>query len=391
MKVGHLSWVLSQAGGGIPPVAFAVAQAQRSEGADAQVFGVRHSSAATVSWGGVPTTECLVLGPTALGYAPRLRGSLAAFGPDVMHLHGLFTWPSQVARAWRRRTAGALLVSPHGMLHPMALTRSAWKKRLFRLAIEDANLRNAPCLHALTMAEASDIRRAGYRNPIAIIPNGVDAQLEHSSPGRSAFDDAFPATRSRRILLYMARLHPVKGLDRLIDAWALVQRDKAAGHSEWILVVAGPDQLGFGATMARRVHDLGIGERVLFTGPLQGFVKSAALRAADAFVLPSQHEAFSVALLEAMAAKLPAVVSAGCNFPVDQHGAGWVFEGTPESLARVLCELFSAPRMRLEEMGERGRALVESRYTWPKIGAELLSVYRWILGGGSPPSMVEVA
>lgn len=383
MKIAHLTWLLSRRGGGIPPVVFAAAGAQRALGHDARITGVEDP--------GFPVegaTTFRARGPLALGFAPGMAGHLAVERADVLHLHGLFTWTSAVARGYGRRSRQPVVVSPHGMLEPWALANSAWKKRLFRLLVEDENLRRAACLHALCEPEAAQFRRLGLANPIAIVPNGVD--LPDPSVTARAFLDRYPGARGRPFLLFLGRIHPKKGLPNLVDAWASVRRERPA-FREWKLVVAGPDQLGHSTEVARRAADAGIAEAVELTGPLLGEIKQSALAAATGFVLPSFSEGFSIAVLEAMAARLPVLVTRQCNIDVEAIGAGLVGEPDARSVARQLTRFVDLADGDRRRMGARGRAEVESRYTWPRIARDLLDAYGFVLGDNARPAFVEAA
>lgn len=381
-RVAHLTWLLSRNGGGIPPVVFALARAQRELGLAAAVAGVADPGAPPLA----EATVSRAAGPRALGLAPGMAAALAALAPDLVHLHGLFTWPSQVARAFGRRTGRPVVVSPHGMLEPWALARSAWKKRLFRALVEDDNLRRAACLHALCAAEAESLRRLGLANPVAVVPNGVD--LPGPADGGAAFRAAFPFAEGREVLLFLGRVHPKKGLAHLVDAWAEVRRERPPLR-EWILAVAGPDQLGHAAEIAGRAAARGVADDVRLVGPLHGALKESALAAAAAFVLPSHSEGLPVAALEAMAARLPVLVTRQCNLDVEAFGGGLLAEPDAASAARQLHALLDLPAADRRAMGERGRREVEARYTWPRVARDLAGVYGWLLGRGPRPACVE--
>jgi glycosyltransferase involved in cell wall biosynthesis len=280
-----------------------------------------------------------------------------------------------------------VVVTPHGMLEPWALANSAWKKRLFRLLVEDRNLAQARCLHALCQAEAANLRRLGLRNPIATVPNGVALDGIPARPDRAPLARAHPQLAGRKVLLFLGRLHPKKGLPHLVEAWAALLREGAA--RDWALLVAGPDQLGHAAEVAARVRALELDEAVVLAGPAYGEAKRDLLAGADAFVLPSFSEGFSMAVLEAMAWRLPAVVSRQCNLDVEGPGVGLLCEPDAVSVAARLRDLLAMSDAERGAMGARGRAEVELRYTWPTVAAQLAEVYRWLLGGEERPASVE--
>lgn len=383
MKLAHLTYLLDAGGGGIPPVVEALVDEQARAGEAVRGFGL-HPSRYQV----LPRAAGAELyafppdGPLALGYSRALQRALDAFDPELVHLHGLFTGASLISERWAARTKRPLVVSPHGMLEPWALAHSAWKKRLFRAAIEDRNLCAAGCLHALCAPEAEHIRALGLRRPIAVVPNGVDlGELDAPAP---KLDEVIPEARGRPVLLFLSRIHPKKGLPLLAEAWSRVER------RDWLLAIAGPDQLGHQAEIQAQVQRLGLAKDVVFTGPLHGERKRAALRGCAGFALPSHSEGFSMAVLEALAARKPVLITHPCNFDeAGRAGAGWVGEPTADSVTAMVDALLATPESEREAMGERGRALVESKYTWPKVGAQFLAVYRWLLGSAPRPDCVE--
>lgn len=167
-----------------------------------------------------------VAGPAVFGYLPGLSQALEADRLDLLHTHGLWMYTSMASTRWSgdRRP---YVVSPHGMLDRWALRNSGWKKRLAGYAYENRHLRGAACLHALNESEALSMRGYALRNPICVIPNGVELPAESG-----------PVDRRKKICLYLGRLHPKKGISALLRAWAHVP------SHEWELVLAGWGQPG---------------------------------------------------------------------------------------------------------------------------------------------------
>jgi glycosyltransferase involved in cell wall biosynthesis len=279
------------------------------------------------------------------------------------------------------RSADArLVVSAHGMLDAWALRNKRWKKMAYGF-LERANLRRAACLHALTETEVSDYRAFGLRNPVAIIPNGVDVPPLLDA---QEFLDAHPECRNRQVLLYLGRIHYKKGVHLLARTWARLAPRFPNAH----LVYAGPDSENTLSGLRQLVDELGVAERVTFTGMLDAPAKWSALAAAYTFVLPSYSEGFSVAILEALAAARPVIVTDACRFPeIAERQCGWVVRPEPTELEAALAECLSASCARLETIGENGRSVVRTRYQWPEIGRQMSDVYDWALGGPRPSSV----
>jgi poly(glycerol-phosphate) alpha-glucosyltransferase len=387
MRIAHVSWLLSRRGGGVAPAVLELARAQRELSRDdIHVLGVRDRAELHVT--GARVFDAI--GPVALGFAPALAAELLRLRPDLVHLQGLFTWPSQAAQIARRVLRAPLAVSPHGMLAPWALARSAWKKLLFRAVIENDNLRCAAFLHALSPREAASFREIRLRAPIVIVPSGVHLPDIDGRSARTLFAADHPEVAGRRIILFLARVHPVKGLPHLVDAWARILAETRAARDEWLLVVAGPDYAGHAEAMKRRAAALGIAAHVLFTGGLFGDAKLRALAAADVFVLPSFTEGFSIAVLEALAARTPVFLTRQCGFDVAAFGAGLVGEPTADSVYAGLRTMMGLSDLERREWGENGRREMEARYRWPVIARQMARAYEWALGGGAPPPDLEI-
>jgi glycosyltransferase involved in cell wall biosynthesis len=325
-------------------------------------------------------------GPRAFGYAPGLDKALDSAGLDVVHTHGLWMYPSVVASRWAARSRKPLIVSPHGMLDAWALRNAAWKKRAAGWLFENHHLRQASCLHALNEAEYQAIRNYGLSNPVAIIPNGVGLPAAREPLPRP--DWAQDLRDDARILLFLGRLHPKKGLANLLRAWARVPSMRSPN---WYLVIAGWDQGGHEAELRHLAEALQLGQRMRLVGPQLDAQKAAILAFADAFILPSYSEGLPMAVLEAWAYRLPVLMTPQCNLP-EGFAAGGAMEIAPDAdrMAERLAAFLDLPEAERRAMGNRGRRLVEERFDWSAIAAQMSDVYAWILGREEKPACVRV-
>ncbi len=348
---------------------------------------VQSEDVASSSVAGLQLITCRPSFPKLLSSSRALRDRLTnSNSSDVWHGHGLWHMPVHYMADIARKRGIPYLIAPVGMLEPWALGRSPWKKRVVARLYQNEDLRKANCLHALNMDEANHFRDYGLGNPIAVVPNGVELSALGERAGKEALlMEQFPKLKNRPIVLFLSRIHPKKGLLHLVEAWAQIRRD----YPDWILLIAGPDEGGHQAQVEKGVAALDISDSVLFTGPLYENLKLAALSAADLFVLPSFSEGFSVAVLEAMACKLPVLITPGCNFAELQvAGAGFICEPTARGVERGLRRLMGmAPGGRLE-LGQKGRKLIEGNYTWDKLAGDMLDVYDWLVRGRSAPGCV---
>jgi poly(glycerol-phosphate) alpha-glucosyltransferase len=383
MKVGLLTAHASRRAAGVWAGVGQLGKALAARGLEVEIFGVadRRPEASGGGWDGPPLRLHRVLGSEAFGYAPRLGSSLRARRPTLLHANGLWMYPSLASLRWSRRAHRPYLVSPHGMLDPWAVSRAAWKKRLVGCWFENAHLAGAACLHALTEAEARAIRGYGLRNPICVVPNGVD--LPEAVPARPAW---VASGNGRKVLLFLGRLHPKKGLENLLRAWQQVRREGAA--HDWLLVVAGWDQGGYARRLEQIAQAEGIGG-LRFVGPQFDGDKAASFACADAFVLPSLSEGLPVAVLEAWSHGLPVLMTGACNLLEGFAARAALPLGTdPAGIAAGLRELFALSDAERAAIGRRGRALVRERFTWREVGRQMAAVYEWVLGGGPPPACV---
>jgi len=351
----------------------------------------------------LPFTAGTVLGPKALGFSPDLTAQLrmGVRPGGVVHSHGLWMYPGRVARKCANKARCPLVISPHGMLEPWALNNSRLKKKLAAWWFEDKNLRQADCLHALCAAEADNFRRYGLKNPIAIIPNGVDmpeigdrrSEVGNTGDGTDTMVEKFPGMKGRRRILFLSRLHPKKGLSNLLQAWSKIQKAESGKRKaeEWVLAIAGAGQPAYEQELRTLVKDYALEKSVVFLGPVYKEYKRQVLADADAFVLPSFSEGFSVAVLEAAAAGLPVLLTRECNFPeLVNAGAAIEISPQPSAIEAGLRQILESSELQRKDIGRRGLELVKQSYTWPVIAGRMCRVYEWLAGNGSRPEDVKM-
>jgi glycosyltransferase involved in cell wall biosynthesis len=377
-KVAMLTPSVSRSGGGLLDASRRLAQElHRMIGDRLGVFGLEdvHAHDDLASWLPVRPAVFSVQGPRAFGYASGLHGALSDFKPDLLHTVGLWMYPSQVARTWTHRKGIPHLVSPHGMLDPWALSNSRWKKRLAGWLYEQDHLKSAACIHTLCPAEARAVNDLRLGVPLEVIPNGVDlpSEKEPEKLPEHAWIDARLA-EGKKILLYLGRLHPKKGLSLLIEAWAALQA-QPAGASEWGLVVAGWDQGGYVDELKRMAAN--IAEHSLwFAGPQYGAAKDALYRRASAFILPSFSEGLPMAVLEAWSYRLPVLMTAECNLEEGfRAGAALKVRACVDDIVSILQKLFLMNDGTRQTMGLQGYELVARQFQWRSVAERMLNLY----------------
>ena len=300
---------------------------------------------------------------------------------NVVHVHGLWRLHYFQSARFAHKRGIPLIVSVHGMLLGSALGQRAALKRVGRWLFQDAVLRRAHCLHATSAAEAEAIRRLGFPGAIAVVPWGVRVPAESlCSSGSQSL-----GTGNRNVLLCLGRLHPSKGLEPLLRAWAQVHRQFAA----WHLVVAGYDDSGYLATLVALAEELGITETVTFAGPANGRAREQLFADARVAVLPSPAENFGFVVPEALIRGIPVITTQGTPWAsLAAEACGWWVPAGEASLGVALAEALSRPPQVLREMGERGRQLVRARFTWDRVAESIVDLYEWALGRRAAPTFV---
>ena len=378
MNVLHITPSMSPQWGGPVIVVSELLPALYDEGIHCEIATTRgHRVGADITGPeGVPT-HVFDTGPAARLWtayskdlARFLEDSVTRF--DLVHIHEIWHYAGYAAfRAAKKRNIPCV-VTIHGELSEWSLQHKAWKKFIYRKTILDSVLRNADALHAITPAEKDRIASLSYDTPVTVAPNGIDPTPYDNLPDPSQLLDRFPILKGKRVILFLGRLNPKKGLDILARSFPTLK----SRFPDTILLIAGPDEEGTRRMTESILESQGNLDSAVFTGMLTGTEKHAAMSCADIFVLPSYSEGFSIAILEAMAARLPVVITDNCDFPeVAEHGAGLVVKANETEVAQALGELVSDADLRFR-IGERGRKLVTERYTWQAAASTIARLYR---------------
>jgi glycosyltransferase involved in cell wall biosynthesis len=305
-------------------------------------------------------------------YCPAMRRALDRVMPsiDLVDTHMPFVYPSYAAARAAFRHRRPLVYHQRGNFDPARLRFRGWKKRRYIELVERPIMRRATMLVGLTDAERTSFRGLGVETPVEIVPNGVRLPDERAG-ARERVHRRWSIEPGAPVVLFMGRLHPTKGADTLLAAFAEVRRRDPRA----VLVMAGPDEWGLGKAWSAQVSADGPASRVVFAGMLAGEDKADMLARADLFSLPSVGEGFSMAALEALAAGTAVMLSPGCHFPeVDGAGCGVTVPAEVGAMADTLTALLGDPD-RLRAMGRAGRTLVAASYSWDVVTDRLLAVY----------------
>lgn len=387
MKIAFLNDSISRMAGGVFEVQRRLAQnLLKISGVSIQIVGLEdeHTYNDVPLWQPFQPVIYKKVGPKGLAYSPKLIKTLRSNDSDLIHLHVLWRYPSVASL----QAGKPYITTIHGMLDSWALKNSQLKKKVVAALFEKAALQKATCLQAFTWQEYKDIRNFNLKTPVCIIPNGVDlpqdvAELKAEAPvWRNSIEPG------KKVMLYLGRIHPKKGLTNLIKAWKQAQLQNAAG-SDWVLAIAGWDQGGYEDELKQLTRNLQIEKNVQFLGSQFNRNKELCFAHADGFILPSFSEGLPMAVLEAWAYSLPVIMTAQCNLPEGfEKGAALQTETSVESITGSLLSFFSASDNDRTVMGVAGRNLVAEKFNWESVSVEMHKVYQWMLKKGPLPETV---
>lgn len=320
------------------------------------------------------------MGRFAPYHMPRAAHGLAEAldGADVLHLSLSFTHLNLLGRREAMRRGVPYVYAPRSCLDPVRLREKRLAKMAFLALFERRIIRDAAAVHALTEAERIEATAQGARpGQVSVIPNAASLDPDAEFPDGAPFRTHAGIDRDTPMVLYLGRLHRIKGLELLVDAFAAA----AAAVPEAQLVFAGPDE-GGRAIIEARVRRHGLEGRVQMVGTIDGDLRLSALRAADLFALTSLSEGMPNAVLEACAVGTAVLVTEACKLPeIASAGAGRVVPARTAEVASAMAEMLRLDPAERRRMGERGRALVRQSFGVAAVTAALESLYRGLAAG----------
>ncbi len=292
--------------------------------------------------------------------------------PCIMHGHGVWRFSNLFPHALSKHSKAKVVWSPRGMFSPWAWNyRSAIKRPVWRL-IQKPALQRVDCFHATANSELEDIRRLNFKQPVAIIPNGVD------------IPDISKNRNKRNRVVFLSRIHEKKGVHILIPAWRAIQ----SAFPEWELHIAGKVTDHYGRKMISLVDELGA-KRINFRGEVLGEDKQKMLASARLFVLPTFSENFGIAIAEAMAHGTPVITTTETPWTdLKQRESGWCIPPGEIALTNALRHSLSLPKEELDRMGLQGRKWMAESYSWKSATSMMAELYAWLLGFSNKPDYV---
>jgi len=369
LRIGLLTASASRLGGGVFEAVAAHCRMLTDLGHAPHVFAIDDDAAAEDrSRFDAPVTLAPLIGPAQIGYAPSLLPALLAADLDVLHLHGIWMYPSLAGARWATRTRRPYVISPHGMLDPWITARGRWKKALAKTGYERASWRAARTFHALTGRESADIRREAGAVRIDVIPNPAPA----AAPPRTAMPGPH--------VVYIGRLHAKKNLLPLIEGWRMAF---AAGDlpADATLSIAGWGDADYAAALTQPAGDM---PSIRLCGPVYGSEKHALLAEARAVALPSLSEGLPMAMLEAWADGIPTIMTEDCNLPEGfAAGAAMPCGHDADTIAAALTSALAKDEGEWLAMSAAARGLAAGPFGKDSIATRWDRLYRGLAGNAA--------
>lgn len=311
----------------------------------------------------------------SLDFARAIGGKVKK--ADIVHVYSLYQFTTFITIFFCKRHKTPYVFHVHGSLDPVAQKRSRLAKSIYHFMIEKRHLNGAAAIHYNTSEEMRLAEESlNIRAPGVVVPCGIDLDVFSNLPEPGLMRAKYPQLQNKKILLFLGRINPKKGLDLLAKAFAGITQCR----NDVALVIAGPDDGGYQEVIRKILIKSGVLERVVFTGMLFGQEKLAALRDSDLFVLPSYSENFGIAVVEAMASGLPVVISRKVNTweEFSRAGAAEAVNCDAAELETALLRLLNNPA-RCKELAQKGMALARRSYAWESVAKQMATVYEDIL------------
>ncbi len=297
---------------------------------------------------------------------------------DIIHNHGLWRMHNIYTYKIKKNKNVKVVISPRGSLSKEALKISSLKKKIFNfLSNHKKALENCDAFHATSKKEKNEIRELGFKQPIAIIPNGVDIPFEKKNSFRM---------KDSRNFLYLGRIHPIKGLETLIYSWVKMEK-----NTDCKLEICGYyNDKKYYNHLKKVVKGLGL-KNISFTKPVSGKEKIKKFISSDIFILPSKSENFGIVIAEAMSLGLPVITTNNTPWnSLKENNLGWYVDLNEKKLYKSMMEASQSNDKDLMIMGSESRKYIEKKFSWTSLLNKYDIFYKWILNNVEKPSFVDI-
>jgi glycosyltransferase involved in cell wall biosynthesis len=278
--------------------------------------------------------------------------------PQLVHINGIWSPQNWLFQKEAQQQGIKVIVSPHGMLEPWILANNLWKKKIAMFLYQKKAIERADYIHATAVMEAENITKLGFKNPIIVIPNGID----------SSEVKQIKTVYGTLKMVFFSRIHPKKGIELLLEAWCNVDT------SGWVLEIAGNGVENYIKDLALSAKKM---TNVHFVGAQYGDDKWMFLQSADVMILPTHSENFGIVVAEALAVGVPVITTQGTPWEdLETYKCGWWIKLSVINLEKSIVSAFNTAPEVLKEMGSNGRKLIAEKYDIKTIGKDLVNLYK---------------
>lgn len=272
------------------------------------------------------------------------------------------------------------IVSPRGMLEPWAMRYRRWKKSLAWLLYQRRDLASAAALHATSETEANSIRNFKLGREVFVVPNGVTLPQNMPKVREASAPNANQTSSPEaRIAVFLSRVHPKKGLPLLVEAWSRVRPEG------WKMHVIGPDECGHRGEIESLARRLKLEESWHFFDSVEGNEKWRRLSEAELMILPTYSENFGNVIAESLAVATPVITTTGTPWQgLEQRQCGWWVSPNSDQLEHALRAATSTSKEELQKMGIRGQEWINAEFSWDRIAAQMVEIYKSLLSKATP-------
>jgi glycosyltransferase involved in cell wall biosynthesis len=295
---------------------------------------------------------------------------------DIVHIHGVWSQFEYKAYRFAKKHKKKLIVSPHGSLMPWAMNQKKIKKKIAWYAYQKNILNNSDLIIVNSKQELDSVQALGIKAPIAVIESGIDLL----GYGDEALDE-----QRKKVILFLSRIYPVKGVPDLLEAWASIP-DK----NGYQLHICGYGEKHYLQGIENLINSRGIKDSVVLPGPVFGADKWARYKGAKYYILPSYSENFGVAVAEALYSGLPVVTTHNTPWQcLPENNIGWLINNDINELSGIMRQLIGLPESERAQISNNAHKFASEHFLWTDIAAKYMQTYQWVLDGQCPkPSWV---